>query len=95
MEFSQRANDVTDWLAGRKDWTNVAISPVRVCDKVWVGFGASILPGVTIGEGAIVGAASVVTRDVAPWTVVAGNPARVIRELARPAAATGPGPTKT
>lgn len=43
--------------------------------------GATILPGVTIGENAVVGAASVVTKDVAPNTVVAGNPAKVIKTL--------------
>ena len=49
--------------------------------KVWIGFNAIILKGVTIGEGAVVGAGSVVTKDVLPWTVVAGNPARLIREI--------------
>jgi putative colanic acid biosynthesis acetyltransferase WcaF len=46
---------------------------------VWIAAGAFIGPGVTIGEGAVVGARSVVTRDVAPWTVVAGNPARFVK----------------
>jgi galactoside O-acetyltransferase len=50
-------------------------------DKVWIGFGASILKGVTVGEGAVIGAQAVVTRDVAPYTVVAGNPARIIRHI--------------
>jgi acetyltransferase-like isoleucine patch superfamily enzyme len=81
VDFAKRANDVTNWLSGHKDWSNVTIAPVRIGNKVWIGFGASVLPGVTIGDGAVVGAGSIVTRDVEPWTVVAGNPARVIRQL--------------
>jgi acetyltransferase-like isoleucine patch superfamily enzyme len=54
---------------------NVAASKVEIEDDVWIGFNATILKGVRIGEGAIVGACSTVTRDVAPYTVVAGNPA--------------------
>ncbi len=46
---------------------------------VWIGHGALILPGVRIGSGAIIGAGAVVTRDVAPYSVVAGNPARLVR----------------
>ena len=53
-----------------------------IVDKdVWIGAGAIILPGIHIGEGAIVGAGSIVTKDVAPFTIVAGNPAKKIREL--------------
>jgi acetyltransferase-like isoleucine patch superfamily enzyme len=55
--------------------------PVRVGRNVWIGFESCVLPGVTIGEGAVVGARSVVVEDVPPYTVVAGNPARVIRRL--------------
>lgn len=51
------------------------LRPVRVADWVWIGVDAIVLPGVTVGEGAVVGAGSVVTRDVEPYTVVAGNPA--------------------
>jgi len=58
----------------------VAHSPVRIEDDVWIGFNAAIMKGVTIGEGAVVGASSVVTQDVAPYTVVAGNPARKVGE---------------
>lgn len=60
--------------------------PVRIGNRVWLGGGSIILPGVTIGDDAVVGAGSVVTHDVAPGVVVAGNPARVIRELREPAA---------
>lgn len=59
----------------------VPARPIRLERNVWIGFDASVLPGVTIGEGSIVGAKSVVTQSVPPFTVVAGNPARVIRQL--------------
>jgi acetyltransferase-like isoleucine patch superfamily enzyme len=55
--------------------------PVYVGDDAWIGAGATILAGITIGEGAIIGAGSVVTSDVAAWTIIAGNPARLIRTI--------------
>ena len=55
--------------------------PVHIGRGAWIGFDSCILPGVTVGEGAVVGARSVVTADVAPFTIVGGNPARVIRGL--------------
>jgi acetyltransferase-like isoleucine patch superfamily enzyme len=57
--------------------------PVRICRNVLLGLGAIVLPGITIGEGAYVVENSVVTRDVAPHTVVAGNPARVVGDVGR------------
>jgi acetyltransferase-like isoleucine patch superfamily enzyme len=57
-----------------------AVAPIVVHDDVWIGFGAVILPGVTIGRGSIVGAGAVVTGDVAPYSVVGGVPARLIRK---------------
>ena len=56
---------------------------IRIARNVWVGFDACILPGVTIGEGAIVAARSVVASDVEAYTIVAGNPARPVRKLER------------
>lgn len=58
------------------------LKPVRIEDGADIGVGAIILPGVTVGRGAQVGAGAVVTRDVPAYTVVAGSPARVIRERA-------------
>lgn len=55
--------------------------PVHLCRNCWIGAGATILPGVTVGENAVVGAASVVTHDVPADTVVVGNPARILRRL--------------
>lgn len=58
--------------------------PVRIEDDAWIGSGVTILKGVTIGRGAIVAAASVVTKDVAPYSVVAGCPAKKIRQRGTP-----------
>jgi len=55
--------------------------PVRIGDDVWIGSNAVILPGVSIGEGAVIGAGSVVTKDIPPGVVAVGNPCRVIREI--------------
>lgn len=58
---------------------DVLVKKVTIEQFVWIGADVTILPGVTIGEGAIVGACSVVTKDVLPYAVVAGNPARIIK----------------
>lgn len=59
----------------------ITCRPIRICCRAWIGAGATILPGVTVGENSVVGAGSVVTHDVEPNTVVAGNPARLMRQL--------------
>lgn len=81
ISFSKRKKDLAAVATGKKDWSVVKIAPVKICDKAWIGFNAIILTGCTIGEGAVVGAGSVVTKDVSAWTIVAGNPARKIREI--------------
>jgi len=73
-------NNKADFLKN-KNWGVVKSKPIKVCDNAWIGMNATILKGVTIGEGAVVAACSVVTKDVPPFTVVAGNPAVVVKNI--------------
>lgn len=82
VEWPKRSMDAKrHYLRKPKDWSNVKRDPIKVCDRSWVGFNSIILKGVTIGEGAVVAAGSVVVEDVPPWTVVSGNPAKIIRKI--------------
>jgi acetyltransferase-like isoleucine patch superfamily enzyme len=67
------------------------IKPIRICKRAWIGLGTFIMKGVTIGEGAIVGSNSVVISDVPPFSVVLGNPARVVIKDTRAATETAEG----
>jgi len=80
---SKREMIASRWAEGEFPdvYTDTPNAPVVLEDHCWIGFGCAILKGVRIGEGAIVGSNSVVTKDVQPWTVVAGNPARFIKEI--------------
>lgn len=55
--------------------------PVHICENAWIGAGATILPGVTVGKNAVVAAGAVVTKDVAENTIVGGNPAKFIKNI--------------
>lgn len=90
LDYMERRKDIDDELCDirngknfilHKNWDVVNTKPIRICDDAWIGMNVTILKGVTIGEGAIVGACSVVTKDVPAWTVVAGNPAKVVKHL--------------
>lgn len=76
-----RATTPTGDLQTEQDWK---VEPTVVKQGASIGSGATILPRLTIGEDAIVGAGSVVTRDVAPRTIVAGNPAKFLRHVDTP-----------
>ena len=83
---------IVDHYHGRIDKTDIEVGepskrnlyskgPVRIEKNVWIGYGVSILPNVTIGRGAIIGANSVITKSIAPYSVVAGVPGKVIKNL--------------
>lgn len=66
---------------GIMDNSDVVCSEITIDDFVWIGMNSCIMKGVHIGEGAIVAAGSVVTRDVPPYTIVAGNPAKIVKKI--------------
>lgn len=71
---------VSEWHPG-KEICHTFAKPVKICSGAWIGGGAIILPGVTIGENSVVGAGSVVTRSIPADCVAVGNPCRVIKEI--------------
>ncbi|WP_062207462.1 DapH/DapD/GlmU-related protein [Aureimonas sp. AU12] len=73
-DYFEGAEDETAFFEWRREHA------VTIGHDVWIGHGATVLPGVTVGNGAVIGAGAVVSRDVAPYTIVGGVPARLIRE---------------
>lgn len=87
--WSERKNDTNQELKDlrengdlikHKNWSVVKNAPIVVKDKAWIGVGCKIMKGVTIGEGAVIAAGSVVTTDIPAWTVWGGNPAVYIKD---------------
>jgi acetyltransferase-like isoleucine patch superfamily enzyme len=83
LDPDARRNEVRRLAHRQPRWLESSAPALPVCvgRGAWIGFDSCVLPGVTVGAGAIVGARSVVTVDVEPFTIVAGNPARPIRRL--------------
>ena len=84
LEPAQRLIDaqaLAPYFKDRPPRPKLKTAPVKIADNVWVGMNAVILKGVTIGENSVVAAGSVVTKSVPPSTVVAGNPAVIVRQL--------------
>ena len=77
MDTDAHPRNAADRIAGLPP-TPEEIKPVHICKNVWIGHGCSIMKGVTVGEGAIIGANSVVITDIPPYSVAMGNPARVV-----------------
>jgi acetyltransferase-like isoleucine patch superfamily enzyme len=83
IDWRERRLDSQAILSGKgyRQPTETVSKPVVIEDDVWIGFKAVVLKGVHVGRGAIIAAGSVVTANVPAWTIVGGNPAKVIREL--------------
>jgi acetyltransferase-like isoleucine patch superfamily enzyme len=83
IDSTQRSERYLDLLKQGpwKDKGSIETKAITIHNKAWISFNAIILKGVTIGEGAIVAAGSVVTKDVAPYTLVAGNPAVFVKKV--------------
>lgn len=73
-DYFDGAENDTDFFKWRRD------NRITIGHDVWIGHGATILPGVTVGNGAVIGSGAVVTKDVTPYSIVGGVPARLIRE---------------
>ncbi len=80
VTVSQRAHLCAGTHDYRKPDMPLLKPPIEIHDQVWICADAFVGPGVTVGEGAVVGARAVVMKDVEPWTVVAGNPTRAIKK---------------
>lgn len=82
VQRHQDAMALAPFAENRPPRPAIRTAPVRIKDNVWIGMGAVILKGVTIGENSVVAAGAIVTKDVPPNVVVAGNPAQIVKHLA-------------
>lgn len=94
--MEDQAGHLRNWESGNllksKNWSTVPTARIDIQDHAWLGFDVVVLKGVTIGEGAVIAARSVVTSDIPPWTVAAGCPARVVKQIPLEMRKPGSGP---
>lgn len=83
LEMSACQDYMTDELWS---WKYAESKSIKICDNVWIGRDAAIMKGVTVGAGSIVALGAIVTKDVPAYTIAAGNPAKVVKELPKPEA---------
>jgi galactoside O-acetyltransferase len=83
--MEDHVKELNNWGTGKpchdKNWNSVVSKEIQIEDHVWLGFDVVVLKGVKIGEGAVIGAKSVVTRDIPAWCIAAGNPAKIVKEI--------------
>ena len=77
----RRKMSYSDFYGELWTWKYAAHKPIEIDDNVWIGEFSAILKGVHVGKGSIVASHSVVTKDVPPYCIVAGNPAKVVKKL--------------
>ena len=83
LDFKIRRMDLNNSLNGIINWDNVKKKPIIIGNDVWIGFNSIIMKGVSIGDGAIIAAGSVVTKDVPAFSIVGGNPAKIIKSISK------------
>lgn len=81
LDYRERSNDVINRINGWKDWSKVKCSPVSIGEHSWIGPNVVVLKGVKIGRGVIIGAGSIVTKDIPDFSFAAGVPALVVKVL--------------
>lgn len=81
--FDGNGHDICEGHPQDRIKTQGGASPILIGDNVWIGMGCIILPGVNIGTGSVIGAGSIVTKDIPENVIAGGNPAKIIRELSQ------------